>query len=174
MSSTDSSSISSSSSSSSSSKALPLDPDLAGLPFSSFLDDFGAGPVEPLVALVFFETALTFPALDAGVALEVFLEVLAAVFTGLVAALAFAAGLAILVALAGALAADFVVLEAFLILGTLLEPARRVFFFGATGAFATGSSRLGLIPGITKTHVKSEKNPSDWVFLYYATDMGTK
>jgi hypothetical protein len=64
-------------------------------------------------------------------------------------------------------AADFV--WPFEDFGADFEPASREAFFVAAGAFATSSSRRKAFPGITKTHVKSEKNPSDWVFSYYDT-----
>jgi len=43
-------------------------------------------------------------------------------------------------------------------LGALLEPAARALLFEAAGAFANWSSRRTAFPGITKTHVKSEKS----------------
>jgi hypothetical protein len=130
------------------------------LPFGSFLETLEAGPVEPFEVLVFFETALALADFEAGVA---FADLPAAFTAGLVAfaaAFVFGAGLTALVGLA-VFETGLAVLTAaaaFLVLGSLFEPAERASFFGAAGAFATWSSRPKAFPGITKTHVKSDKS----------------
>jgi hypothetical protein len=100
------------------------------------------------------DTALVFTALAAGFAFE-------ALVTGF---RVFAAGFG----LAAVLAAGFAVFtnleEAAFLTATdfdfdaLLAPVSRVVFFEAAGAFATLSSRRKAFPGITKTHVKSDKS----------------
>ena len=131
------------------------------LPFSSFLEILDAGPVDPLTALVFFETALPLADFDAGVALEVFAGALVVGLTGLAVDFALAEGLA--AGFAGLEVFEtglevFEVVVAFLVLSALLEPAVRASFFGAAGAFANWSSHRKAFPGITKTHVKSDKS----------------
>jgi hypothetical protein len=126
---------------------------------TSFLEVLAEGPVDPLTAFVFFETALAFADLDAGVALEVFAEVLAAGLTDFAVAFALASGLATAFAGLEVFATGLAVLRfPATFLGTLLEPAVRASFFGAAGAFANWSSRRKFFPGITKTHVKSDKS----------------
>jgi hypothetical protein len=117
------------------------------------------GPVDPLTAFVFFEAALVFADFDAGVALEVFAEVLATGLTDFAVGFALASGLAAAFAGLEVFAAGLPVLRfPATFFGTLLEPAVRASFFGAAGAFANWSSRRKVFPGITKTHVKSDKS----------------
>jgi hypothetical protein len=89
-------------------------------------------------ALVFSAFAAGFEGLAAGFAFPAVLEADFAVFTGLEEVDFFATTVL-----------DF---------DALLAPASRVAFFGAAGAFATWSSRRKAFPGITKTHVKSDKS----------------
>jgi hypothetical protein len=109
---------------------------------------------------VFFETALAFADFDAGVALADFTAPFAAGLVAFAEAFVFVAGLTALVGLAvfETDLAVFTTAAAFLVLGSLFEPAVRASFFGAAGAFATWSSRRKAFPGITKTHVKSDKS----------------
>jgi hypothetical protein len=151
----------SSSSSNSSSSIAPFRPALPSFPFGSFLETLEAGPVEPFEVLVFFETALAFADFDAGVALADFTEPFAAGFTAFAVALVFADGLAAALVGLEVFETDlevFTAATAFLVLGSLFEPAGRASFFGAAEAFATWSSRRKAFPGITKTHVKSDKS----------------
>jgi hypothetical protein len=120
----------------------------------SFLETFAAGPVEPFFALLFLEAALVFTALAAGFDFDSFaagLEALAADF-GLAEVLE--TGLTVFTDFAEAAFLTTAVLD----LDALLAPATRVAFFGAAGAFATWSSHRKAFPGITKTHVKSDKS----------------
>jgi hypothetical protein len=78
--------------------------------------------------------------------------------TALVGLAVFETGLAVLTAAA-----------AFLVLGSLFEPAVRASFFGAAGAFATWSSRPKAFQALLRP-MSSRINPSDWVFSYYATE----
>ena len=118
-----------------------------------------AGPVDPLAALVFFETALALADLDAGVALEDLTGLLLAGLLDFAVAFALATGLAVAFAGFAVFETDLeVLIVPIAFLGALLEPAVRASFFGAAGAFANWSSRRKAFPGITKTHVKSEKS----------------
>lgn len=140
---------------------MPLSPDLPSLPLGSFLEIFEAGPVEPFDDLLFFETALALEDFEAGVALLALPDVFATALVALAGVLDFGAGLALALVSFGLFAVDLEVLTAvtdFFVLGSLLEPAVRAAFFGAAGAFATWSSRPKAFPGITKTHVKSDKS----------------
>jgi hypothetical protein len=86
---------------------------------------------------VFLAVALTLLAFAAGFALVVLPAGFVALVPALALGAAFAAGLAVFAVFVAAdfVAADFV--SAFLDFGALLEPASRVAFFAATGAFAT-------------------------------------
>ena len=108
---------------------------------------------------MFFETPLALADLDAGVALEALAVLLPADLVAFEVAFALATGLAVAFAGFAVFETDLEVLMVpIAFLGALLEPAVRASFFGAAGAFANWSSRRKVFPGITKTHVKSEKS----------------
>jgi hypothetical protein len=106
------------------------------------------------LAFVFLEAALVFSAFAAGFAFATF----AAGFEVLAAGFALPAVLeAGFEALTDLEEFDFLA-STVLDFDALLARASRVAFFGAAGAFATWSSRRKAFPGITKTHVKSDKS----------------
>jgi hypothetical protein len=121
--------------------------DLPALPLGSFLETLAAGPFEPCLALVFFEAAADFTPFAAGFDFDV-------LGAGFVFATALLTGFDVFTDLVE----DGFLVSVALDLDALLAPASRVAFFGAAGAFATWSFRRNAFPGITKTHVKSEKS----------------